>query len=306
RRAAPVDIGSRRPADGLDDVLWGYESAELASCGFVYRVRTTNPAVGTYVRRLLAGSASVGAVAPRWLSLHDRVRREPRFAGYLDNDLLVATHDPSIALSAILSTIDRGTVASIVDQRLVLHAAAASEASGAVLLLGRSGAGKTTLVAALVSAGLGYVADEVVSFGYMETTPAPYHKALSLKRASRWLFPELRSTLVQHGDDNPGQVWHVPAEALRANANRSGAPIAAIVEARYHATADTTLAPLSEPDALTRILANCFSGDHLSAEAFASASTLAASAPAYRLDFSDVWAACDLVRGALSPTIRAR
>lgn len=293
------------PVDRIDGVLWRYETVARAAFGFTYRFRATDPAVGVFVEDLVRAFPRVPEHAHSWLSLRDRGSREPRFASYLDDDILLATSDQSLAIAAMLSAIDRAAVASIVGDRLVLHAAAATAPSGTVLLLGPSGAGKTTMTAALVRSGFGYIADEIVAFDHGETTPQPYHKAISLKGSSRWLFPDLRNALGTASDAGSSQLWHVPIDAIRSGARSEGAPITMIVELRYDAAAVTTLEPMAGRDALASIIANCFSGDRLDGESFSSASALAGAAPAYRLVFSDLVPACRLVHDTIASVGRA-
>jgi hypothetical protein len=288
------------PVRQLRRVVWNYETAPLAAFDFTFRVRVTDAALGAYIERLVAPFAAPGGTqTERWVSLRDRgPEREPRFAAYIDDTLVAAGHDRSVAIAAMLSAIDRAAVASVADDRLLVHAAAASTPDGAVLLLGPSGAGKTTMVAALIRSGFGYVADEIVAFDHASTTAQPYQKAITLKAGSRFLFPDVRDALGPP-EGGPGSLWHVPVDALRSQAGAAAAPVRSIVELRYHADAATAIEPIAERDALAAIVANCFNGDRLDEHGFATASKLATVAPAHRLVFSDLATACTLVRDTL-------
>lgn len=62
-----------------------------------------------------------------------------------------------------------------------IHAAAVASARGAILLPGSSGTGKSTLTAALVSAGYTYLSDEIAIISDVERSVLPYPKPISLR-----------------------------------------------------------------------------------------------------------------------------
>lgn len=68
---------------------------------------------------------------------------------------------------------------------LCIHAGVVSAMHGTLVIPGNSGLGKTTLVAALVRAGFGYLSDEVLAFGRGELTPADFGRPLGLA-ADSW------------------------------------------------------------------------------------------------------------------------
>ena len=63
-----------------------------------------------------------------------------------------------------------------------LHAASVERAGAVIALAGRSRAGKSTLAAAAVLAGYGYVADEITAVLPSDLTVRPFHRPIGLRR----------------------------------------------------------------------------------------------------------------------------
>lgn len=97
-------------------------------------------------------------------------------------------------------------------EHLVLHAAVVSHEDAAVLIVGHSGAGKTTMAVNFLQNGWSYVADDHAVINReahtLERVPAP----LSVKDPQRWsaLQPLLRDTWT----DAPTASFLVPADAF--------------------------------------------------------------------------------------------
>ena len=123
-------------------------------------------------------------------------------------------------------------------------------------LPGQTEAGKTTLTAGLVRAGLGYLTDEALAFDRETLLVQPYPKPLSIDPGAWPLFPS----------------WRRPSRGKRATtacSGRSGhgdpargagrfCPAAAVVFPRYEAGADTALAPIGRGEALVELAKNTF------------------------------------------------
>jgi len=311
RRARAAGVGhdaehaKRTPLERLDDVLWAYETPVLGAFGYAFTVRTSDARLGRHVEQLLAAFRSASGAAPSTgaephvLSLRDRgAAIQPRFASYVDDRLVAADADASLVLAALLSAIDRGAVEAAASTHLLVHGAAAGTHAGCALLVGPSGAGKTTLVTALVRSGLGYVADEIVAFAPGSTAAACYQKPISLEGPARFLSGDLRDVAVLA----PGRAaarWHVAPAMLRGDPLARSSPVRAVFSVRHRAGSATTIDPMSESDALTLLVANSFNGDRLDDVAFDTASTIVRDAPAFRLSFGDLDTACALVRHAL-------
>jgi hypothetical protein len=68
--------------------------------------------------------------------------------------------------------------------RLCIHAGLVSAAGGSIAVPGTSGLGKSTLTAALVQAGFGYLSDEVLAVPRTGGLPAPFARPLALTAGS--------------------------------------------------------------------------------------------------------------------------
>ncbi len=76
---------------------------------------------------------------------------------------------------------------------LLLHAGACADAQGRVVVVhGGSGAGKTTLTAALAQGGLAYLTDETVCVDPASFDIEPWPKPLTVKPGSQQVLAHLR------------------------------------------------------------------------------------------------------------------
>ncbi|MBM3675066.1 MAG: hypothetical protein FJW88_08940 [Actinobacteria bacterium] len=96
----------------------------------------------------------------------------------LDGVPIVRTTAPSIAFAHLV--FEANQQALLATSGVVLHAAAAVLGKVAVVLPGRMGAGKSTLVAGLAAAGAGYLTDEIVALAPENGCVRPYPKPVSL------------------------------------------------------------------------------------------------------------------------------
>jgi hypothetical protein len=112
--------------------------------------------------------------------------------------------------------------------QLHLHGGLVALGDAGVLVSGRSGAGKTTLVTALVRAGFDYVTDERVAVDVDRRLAVGFPKPVSLVPGSFPLFPELdpRETGVGQATE---REWQVPASGIGPGAVRSEAPVRVLV-----------------------------------------------------------------------------
>ena len=109
---------------------------------------------------------------------------------------------------------------------LLLHSGAVAADDGrSVLVCGRSGAGKTTLTAALARRGLAYLSDESVGVDPASLTVTPWRKPLTVKPGSQGVLAEL-------APDAPDQLLTAPAWQVEPRA-LGGLPLPA---AQLHTT----------------------------------------------------------------------
>lgn len=139
-------------------------------------------------------------------------------------------------------------------QRCVLvHAGAVvSPAGGGMLILGESGAGKTTLVAALVQDGFGYLSDEAGVLDPDTCLLQPWPRPLGFKHPERPLA-RFACLFPPPGTAGAHETRHVRAELLRAGAIAAPSPVRHVIDYRYEPGAEPNVLPLSRATTLARI-----------------------------------------------------
>ena len=138
-----------------------------------------------------------------------------------------------------------------------LHAAAIHDGARALLLPALGGTGKTTLTAALLAAGYGYLSDDVAPLDAETLDVWPLPLPLRIKPGSvavlRERYPEL-DTLPAYGP--PGQaVRLLPPPRFTLHAAKRRYPVAGLLFPDDQPDAATTLQPLTPVESLHRLLA---------------------------------------------------
>lgn len=224
------------------------------------------------------------------------------WAAYQDGGRTVsAASVPAMARSLVwlLNTVALAAPTSDVH----VHAAVASLGGRALILPGPSGAGKTTLVAALALAGWTYLSDEVAAFGPKGHVVHPYPRPLALERGS---WPIVADALDLWPDDVPELVTDLhlvlPA-SLGPPTPPAPAPPAAIVFPEVVAGAPTVLEPMDRADTLARLVSLTFNLRDLGREGFEALAGGVRLSSCHRLVLDGVGAAPDLLRALLDDVI---
>lgn len=142
-----------------------------------------------------------------------------------------------------------------------IHAAGVSLGGRCLLLPGASGEGKSTLSAALVAAGLPLFGDDTVVLAHdtLAARPAPF--SICLKSGSwpllRERYPVIDRLPVHHRLDGKLVRYLTPDPACWL-AEDCRQPVAWLVFPCRSPGATAALEPLPRPEALTRLLAQCF------------------------------------------------
>jgi hypothetical protein len=152
-------------------------------------------------------------------------------------------HSGTIALlEALVGTIVAGVHRQGV---LAVHAGAAAASSGTVVIAGRSGQGKSTLILGLVQRGFGLLSDELALLDPRTGLVHPYPRAIHVRPATIGLIPELVSLADRPRHElGGGSEWSAaPAEIAALLGGRLGvaAPLAAVV--LLEGTPDPTAEP---------------------------------------------------------------
>lgn len=202
------------------------------------------------------------------------------------------------------------------EAHLLLHAGAVAGPAGAVLVVGAPDAGKSTLAAAAVQAGLAYLTDEAPPIEGTAGGPVahPYPKPLALDRRSLLLLGLDRAG---PGGDGAGgamdavdamdDLGHLPPAVLGTVAERP-APVAAVVVPDLAAPAGPAR-PLGPADAALQLAAQAFNLRTTGVEGLATLAAVASSVPVLALPSRDLPGAVATVlglAGARSDELRPR
>lgn len=184
---------------------------------------------------------------------------------------------------------------------VLVHAAVASRAGLAVVLPGRSGAGKTTLVAALALAGWSYLSDEVAALDLAGSVVRPYPRPLALEPGSWAIVPD---AVARWPDDVPRLLTDLKL-ALPAALGQAGPPApacpCAIVFPEVVAGSPTRLEPLGRAETLERLVSHTFNLAALGPPGFDALASHVRGTRCHRLVIDGVREAPDLLARLLTP-----
>lgn len=262
--------------------------------GHRFGLNVLDNALDAYLRTLLAPLAAEG-VEPRGRYVVRRHGREWRVT--FDGAEVTKSVNPGVAVANLQWHINC-TVIAEAGERTLLHASGAARNGSAVLMPAPMESGKSTLVAALVRAGWGYLSDEAI--GVADGVAMPYHKPLTLDPGSWGLFPELRPALPS---DLPGlatRQWQVPVHLLRDDALAGPTALAAMVLPAYAPGEMTRLEPLHPADAVVALAGTVFGWHDDMVRHFAVITDLVRSVPSFRLFHDDLDRAVELITEATS------
>jgi hypothetical protein len=136
-----------------------------------------------------------------------------------------------------------------------LHAAAICTDSRAILLVGSSGAGKSTTAMVLARAGCRYLGDDTVLFSSLPTgfRLARFHQRFRLTESTLRIFPTLRAHALWH--DELGKWSLIDTAAFPGQQLDEWQGPLAVVFLRRSDTHRSTLAPMTQTDAFGRLVA---------------------------------------------------
>lgn len=276
---------------GAPGVTAAHGTGRVVALGHDFEVRTDLEPLTAYLTRLFAPLARPGPARSRYT-----LAAAPRGCGlWFDGEPIVVEGDRAHALAMLLWHVNREVVARS-GHLVLLHAAGATAREGdGIVMPAAMESGKSTLVAALVRAGFGYLSDEVVAVDPATLDLIAYPKALSLDAGSWPLLPELAPSVDPAVRPHLPHQWQVPADDIRAGATVTRAAPALIVAPRYRPGATARIDRLRPADALM-LLASCAFGLPDSAERdLRVLGRLAERCACYELTMGDLDDACALV-----------
>jgi hypothetical protein len=265
---------------------WAWSSGRHDALGFDFGVRSTDARLGAAVGAALGGLAAPGEPA-RWYSLVDG---GGAWEVWLDGTREAALGTAEQVADFLFWHLNQEAVgAARAAGRVVLHAAAVAAGGRAVVVPGPPDSGKTTLTAALVRAGFGYLTDEAVVFDEASLAVAPFPKPLVLGPA---VAPDLADLCPPA--TRLGSQWRVPPGAVGSLAEPAAPGL--VVAPSFSPGEPARLEPLTPAEAVVVLGGHSFNLLDRPQAALDLLARVARQAPCYRLAGGDLREAVRLVR----------
>lgn len=141
---------------------------------------------------------------------------------------------------------------------LALHAGAVATAQGSLILPGPMESGKSTLVAALLRAGWGYLSDEVAALDPITGRAHPFPKHLYLDQDSVDMFPGLGERLADRDERSRGRLDRTIRSQDLDAAVAGPVALRAIVFLGRDRVGPARLLDMPGGEAVLQMAANCF------------------------------------------------
>jgi energy-coupling factor transporter ATP-binding protein EcfA2 len=302
RRPTPrKNVDDARTATG-----WVY-SPRFRCVGFEWSIFTNDPALVDWVTYLYEAclDGEPGPAREVFTLSRQATSDTGSVSVYRNDQAILHAAGADLAIAHLVWHVNRGVVEEA-GKRLLLHAAAAERDRRVLLVAGPEGSGKSTLVAALVRAGLQYVTDETVAVEVPATTIAPYPKPIALDRRSlRALgnpIPAASSTL-----EGVSEQDLVPPQAIRpmAVAEPGGAPRLLVLPS-YRPGSGAAARPIARPDAAVALAEQAFNFRAYGPGRLDAITAVVGACGCYHLDVGELDAACGLVIELFEQTARTR
>jgi hypothetical protein len=266
--------------------------------GLAFDVEAADPRLTTHVEHLYAGFPDPGPASHRY-RLQDDPSDDGRGELWFDDERLGAGDAPEALVATLVHDLNRQALGG--SEHLILHAGGVEHGGIGVALPGAMEAGKTTLVAGLVRAGLGYLSDEAVAVDRQSLRIHPYPKPLSVDRGAWFLFPELEPHVDLPTDTYKKDQWQVAPRDIRPDPLGQPCSVAVIVFPRYEEGLATSIQPLGRAEALVELAKNTYKFDVQGAPALDVLADVVRPADCYRLAGGDLDAAVAAVIDLLDP-----
>jgi hypothetical protein len=260
--------------------------------GFAFDVQAEDPRLISYVERLYAAFPNPGRVEHRYAvgaATSDGEACELRF----DEDRVIEAEVVEALVGPLVHDLNRRALDD--SEHLILHAGGVVHDGVGVVFPGEMEAGKTTLAAGLVRAGLGYLTDEGVAIDRETLRIHPYPKPLSIDRGAWQLFPELEPKADLASDAYKNDQWQVPPTDIRPDALGQSCPVDVIVFPEHVPGRETSVEPLGRAEALIELAKNTYRFNVQERAALDVLAEMVRPAVCYRLTSGDLDAAVTAV-----------
>ncbi|HEX2699153.1 MAG TPA: hypothetical protein VHM89_02985 [Acidimicrobiales bacterium] len=233
----------------LDRITWATVLGPIRLLDERLLLRCEDAELGRFLEAFVAAFPSAEAARTRL----DVVSVRGYWAAYEDGARTVSAPSTTAMARSLVWQLNRLALAAPT-QDVLVHAAVASLGARAVVMPGRSGAGKTTLVTALVLAGWRYLSDEVAALGPGGAEVRPYPRPLALEAGSWSLVPEAADRWPAGVPAMVSDLRLVLPASLGIPCEPTAATPAAIVFPEVVAGATARLEPVARAEALERLL----------------------------------------------------
>jgi hypothetical protein len=292
---ARPDERAARLLEQLDALAWPSVSPAYRAVGLSFRVRSEDLELAAELARVLRSLSSTSDQAEHIYSIRSRVHEGvAQWRVYFDGLAVKTVSSPDAAIALVLWHIDQATVEH---SRGVLffHGASVQFGERVVMFPGAMHSGKATLTTALVRRGLSYLSNGEVALDVGNGRALPFPKAIGLDSATRVLFPELFPPEPFLAEATSSGRWHIDPAAIQGATLGTGGRVALVISPHYVPGAATHLERVTDVDALQLLLDNTYAFEHLGNRGFNALVTVAQEASIFRLEYSELDAACEVV-----------
>ena len=173
---------------------------------------------------------------------------------------------------------------------LFLHAAVLAFDGAAHLLVGRSGAGKSTTCWGLLHHGFGYMSDELAPVSLDGKTIRPYSHALCMKSQPPPSYP------LPDGSQETSRGFHVPVSRMPLVSSVQQLPLRSVFVMEYLPKRDRPrLRSVGPAEAATRLYPNILNALAHDDDGLKAASDLARYARCFQLECASLSATCEMI-----------
>ena len=254
----------------------------VALAGSTVAVQTDDPTVASRLHATMGSLPSAATAAHTAALLRGSSESRECWRLLIDDEEVATLPSADVAIDQLLRRLNLDA-ARWSTGNLLFHAGAVVHRGRAVVVAGGSGRGKSTLVAALVQSGAGYLTDELVVVDPVNHEVRPFPKSLDLDARSRTL-------LGLPAGESEAQEWDKrPVDPSTLGRVAGPAPFGLLVlldppgGEGDSQPGDVDPRPLSATEALTGLLPNTVNETWALPGAFESLAALCASVPAVRL-----------------------
>ena len=227
-------------------------TARYGALGHEFAFDVPSAPVAAFLERALAPMRLAGEARSRWRVVDRGLGADPRFDIHTPFGATFHVEREEDLPILLLWHVNRVICFRTTDH-LMAHAGAVARDGRAVLLPAVAEAGKSTLTAGLVRAGMDYLSDEAAAL-----TPDgdvdPYPKAIALDPGSWAALPDLRPALDADLEPYAARQWHVDPNAIRPGSIAGRCRPALVVAPRYEPGAPAEVEAVSAAEGV-RVLA---------------------------------------------------